>query len=132
VPSCLNRIITIWTCNRFFRRNLSLYSLIGVLFVTSLVMCTHNEFEEPKYFSQAPPLVYIRQIRVLLLSFSSRKFFPLYSDAWKYICHLCTMKLHFSSLLNSHDDLLGSIWSILKYFDSLLTSKCGDYGGEMA
>ena len=90
-------------------------------------MCAYNEFEEPKYFNQAPPLVYIGQIRVLLLLFSSRKFFPLYSDTWKYICHLCTMELHFSSLLNSHDDLLGSIWSILRYFDSLLTSKCGDH-----
>ena len=32
-----------------------------------------------------------------------------------------------SSLLNSHNDLLASIWSILRYFDFLLTSKCGDH-----
>jgi len=64
---------------------------------------------------------------MLSLLFKSRKFLPLYFKAWKYIYHLQMMKSHSSFLLNFHNDLLGSMGLILRYFDSLSTNKCGDY-----
>jgi len=105
-------------------KNLSLYLIIGAWFVTSLVMYIHIEFKELKCFSQALSLVYVRQIKVLSLLFSSRKFLSLYSDAWKYICYLHKIESHSSFLLNSYDNKYGLI---LKHLDSLSTSKCGDY-----
>jgi len=64
---------------------------------------------------------------MLSLLFKLRKFLSLYSKTWKYICYLQIIKLYSSFLLNSYDDLLGSMGSILGHFDSLLTNKCGNY-----
>ena len=60
---------------------------------------------------------------MLLLSFSSKKCFPLYSDAWKVICHSQMISLHSSFLLKSHNDLHGKLRSILSHLVSLLTAK---------
>jgi len=43
------------------------------------------------------------------------------------ICHLYMMESHSSFLLNSYDDLLESMGLILRYFDSLSTSKYRDH-----
>lgn len=108
-------------------KNLSLYLPMGAWFVTSLVTWVHNEFEEPKCFIHTPLLVYIGWISILLLSVNSRKFLPLKFNAWKIICHFWTRESHFSFLLDSHDDLLRNVRSILRCFVSLSTNKCGDH-----
>ena len=63
----------------------------------------------------------------MLSLFKSSKFLSLYFKAWKYICYLWTIELQSSFLLNSHDNLLGNIGLILRYFDSLSASKWKDH-----
>ena len=100
---------------------------IGVWFVINFVTYTHIKFERPKCFSYTLLLEYIGWIGWLSSLFRSRKLLPLYSNAWKVICHLQITLPYSSFWLNSHEYLqerVGSIWS---YFDSLLTIRYGNY-----
>ena len=108
-------------------KNLSLYLPIGAWFIISLVIYVYIKFEKPKCFSQVLSLECIKWIGQLLSSFKLRKFLLLYSEAWKYICHLQTIVLYSFFLLNSYDILLDRVGSTFKHFDSLSTNKYRDY-----
>ena len=65
----------------------------------------YNEFEWPKYYNYRPPLILDGSKGFKSLSNSSRKFFPLESDAWKSILHCEHIKLLSVFLQKSQDDL---------------------------
>jgi len=52
-----NGIFFTQTSNRFFGKEPKTILLMGAWFVTNLVMQAYIEFKDPKYFSQALPLV---------------------------------------------------------------------------
>ena len=53
----------------------------------AFVAQAYNELEDPKAWSQGPPLIYDSSIILLLLSMRSRKFLSLLSDVWNVIFH---------------------------------------------
>ena len=86
-------------------KNLRWYSPIGAWLVIALVALTQRVFEWPKYWSHGPPLIIDGTRGKRLSSHNPRKFFPLWSDAWKDLLHCAEIisQLHF--LQKSHDDL---------------------------
>ena len=103
-----------------FRKNCNQYSPIGVWFVMALVVWVHNKLEDPKAWSQGPPLMYDGSMISLLLSTRSRKFLPLPSDAWNVIFYWLMM-LSLSDFCKFQDNLLGNKGWGLNNFDSLST-----------
>ena len=57
----------------------------------ALVAQAYNELEDPKAWSQGPPLIYDSSMILLLLSMRSRKFLSLLSDVWNVIFHWLMM-----------------------------------------
>ena len=93
--------------NSSLGKNLSLYSPIGAWLVIALEALAHKEFKWPKYFSQAPPLMYNGSMILSSPSSRLRNCFPLKSDAWKVIFQIFAILSHWLFLLKSQDILQG-------------------------
>jgi len=100
-----NRIKSAWTQKSFLGKNLSQYSLIGMQSTMAWVALVYRELEWLKYWSYRPFLIAedSRGLRSLLSS--SKKFLPLYSDAWKDILHWAMMESQSCFLQKSQDNL---------------------------
>jgi len=104
-----------------WEKNLSQYSPMGAWLTIAFETLVQSELECLKNLSYSPPLEYNGSTGFKFSSRSSKKCWPLLSEAWKIIFQLLRIVSHLLFLLKSYKDLHKKLGTRLNFFIFLST-----------